>query len=103
MKKPLVRLIQEEHCVGVYLDKKTPPVRAIPKEKIRTLVVKNPCLDLHEEVQRRAKENSTFIPSNANCYVISEFNPDTQHQKEGKMYSVYAIQFYNALESELRK
>ena len=99
----LVRLIQEEGCEGVYLDRKTPQIRALPTGKIRTLVVQNPCLDLDSEVQRRAKENSSFVPSNANCYVISEFNPDTQHLREDKAYSMYAVQFYGAFESELRR
>ena len=111
--KKLIRLIQEDGCEGVYLDRKTPQmralhIRALPSGKIRTLVFQNPCLDLDSEVQRRAEENPLFVPPNANCYVISEFNPDTQHLRENKAYSVCAVQFYSALcysafESELNR
>ena len=67
------------------------------------MVFQNPCLDLDGEVQRKAEENPSFVPPNANCYVISEFNSDTQHLRENKVYSVHAIQFYSAFESELRR
>ena len=53
-----------------------------------------------------AEQNHKYIPASANSYVASEFNHDTQHTRKNnqgseKMFSVYAIQFYCSLDSEL--
>ena len=67
--------------------------------KIRTLVVRNPCADISQVIDEMAERDSVFIPKEANSYVVSDFNPATQHIRrndagEEKNFSVYAVQFY---------
>ncbi len=76
------------------------PRYAIPKGKIRTLVVPNPCLDISNVIDEMAERKSVFIPEDANSYAVSDFSGDTQHLRKSdlegneKFYSVFAIQFY---------
>ncbi len=68
--------------------------------KIKTLVVANPGIDVSNEITKMAEAKSLFIPKGANAYVVSEFNPDTQHLRKSdlegheKLYSVFAVHFY---------
>lgn len=76
-----------------------------PIGKLSTLVIKNPCLDLSYEVNRLAEQGSPVIPKYANSYVISDFNPATQHIKKDQndaesFYSVYAVKFYRVYKRE---
>ena len=69
------------------------------KGEIKTLVVANPCISISQEIDAMAERKSPFIPEGANSYIVSDFNPDTQHLRrneagEEKNYSAYAIQFY---------
>lgn len=70
-----------------------------PVGEIKTLVVQNPCLDISNVLDEMAKRDAAFIPSRATAYVASDFNGDTQYSRDEKMYSVYAIQFYNIAEA----
>jgi hypothetical protein len=69
-------------------------------DKIKTIVIKNPVLEISNEIDKMAENNSECIPKYANSYIASEFNPDTQHlrkskdRKSGNFYSAYAIQFF---------
>lgn len=71
-----------------------------PVGKIKTIIEANPCIDVSQIIDKRAEEFPSFVPYNANSYVASDFNPDTQHIRKSnleggeKFYSVYAIQFY---------
>jgi hypothetical protein len=71
-----------------------------PAGKIRTLVVRNPCLDISREIEKMAESNSLSIPKMAEYYTASEFSGDTQHVRKNEitgeegMYLVYAVQFY---------
>jgi hypothetical protein len=70
--------------------------------QIKTIVIEHPCLSISEKIEKMAENGSSFIPENANCYIASEFNPETQHVKEKecgtkKFYSVHAVQFYTNL------
>lgn len=70
-----------------------------PLGKIKTIVVKNPC-NIKEHIDELTARDSTIIPKNANAYLVSDWNPDTQHirkddsKNKGEIYSVFAIQFY---------
>ena len=68
-----------------------------PAGKIITITVPNPCLDISSVIDEFAARDSVLIPKNANAYVASDFNGDTQHLRDGKPFSVYAIQFYQVL------
>ena len=74
------------------------PEYVIPKGKIKTLVVENPCIDISSIIDEMAARKSVFVPKGANAYVASDFSGDTQHvRKSGlheKGYSVFAVQFY---------
>jgi len=76
------------------------PERTIPKGKIRTLVVANPCLDISNVIDEMTERNSAFVPEGANAYVASDFSGDTQHLRKSdlgkseRLYSVFAVQFY---------
>lgn len=66
------------------------------------ILVQNPCLDLRKVLDEMAEQDSVSIPKDANAYVASDFNSDTQHIRGddtgiGKYFSVYAIQFYRVL------
>ena len=71
-----------------------------PKGKPQSLVVPNYSNEatLEELLQEMFDRKSAFIPKDANACSISDFSGDTQHSRkiEGveKMYSVYAVQFY---------
>ncbi len=71
--------------------------RVLRAGKPLPILVKNPCLDISSVLDEMAEQDSALIPDGANAYVASDFNPDTQHIREGKAYSVYAVQFYNVL------
>ena len=62
--------------------------------QLETIKVKNPVINLDSIVQDLVKNNSSIIPKEANAYIISNFNSDTQFIVEGKAYSCYALQFY---------
>ena len=69
-------------------------------DKIKTLVIEHPCLEISNVINEMANRNSLFIPKNANAYITSDFSANTQHLKKDnlgneKFYSVFAIQFYN--------
>ena len=72
------------------------PKDLFPIGKMKTIVIENPCLDTSHIIEEMSKEDSPIIPKSANFYLISEFNPDTQSIRNGKMTSVYAVQFYEA-------
>ncbi len=75
---------------------------AIPRGKIRPLVVVNPVVDISSVIDKMTERKSVFIPEGANAYVVSDFSGDTQHLRKSdlegheKFYSVFAIQFYYA-------
>ncbi len=89
----LKQLAQDE--VGMlYLDGRR-LYRAWPAGKIRTLLVQNPSHNtLEREVADLAINCPHSIPAGANAFISSSFNPDTQHFRNEKGYSVYALQFY---------
>ena len=66
--------------------------------KLRTITVQNPIITpgLDSVVNDLAKQEYGKMPyeQQPNAYVATGFNPDTQFEKDGKMYSVYALQFY---------
>lgn len=63
--------------------------------KTKTLTVKHPCLDISDEINKLAENDSPFIPKRANSYIASDYNQDTQHnQINRKIYSVFAVKFY---------
>lgn len=76
---------------------------AVPKGKIRTLVVANPLTDISEVIDEMATGKSIFIPQGTNAFVASDFSDDTVHIKkrregdETHFYPalVYAVQFYH--------
>lgn len=63
--------------------------------RIQTIVVEKNKKIL-TTIREIAKENPDFIPECANSYVVSDYNKNTTFVKDGKEYSVYAIQFYGA-------
>ena len=69
-------------------------------DKIKTLTVEHPCLDISAVIDEMSERKSAFVPDFANAYVASDFNGDTQHvrqsseTKEERMFAVYAVQFY---------
>ncbi len=63
--------------------------------KLITLVVENPSRAASEVVEDMVERGSPLVPTTANAYLASEFNCDTQAIRNGKMTSVYAIQFYH--------
>lgn len=71
-----------------------------PKGKPQSLVVPNPSneMTLESLLQEMHQKKSAFIPEGANACTISDFNGGTQHAREvegvEKMYSFYAVQFY---------
>ena len=78
------------------------PEYAIPKGKIRTLVIEHPCLDISRVIDEMTERNSVLIPGGSNAYAVSDFSGDTQHERKSdvegrkKPCSVYAVQFYYA-------
>lgn len=72
--------------------------------KMQTLVLQNP--ESPDSFIKNLSDDSAFIPSRANAYLASEFNPDTQHirkpkeDKREKIFSVYAIQFYKIINED---
>ena len=72
-------------------------------DKIKTLVVQHPCLDISAVIDEMCERNSAFVPRDANSYVASDFNGDTQHVRKNpetnkeNVFSVYAIQFIDDL------
>ena len=89
----LLQLVESEEYHGL---RKRNGARVVNPEKIgkvRTITIQNPT-DIGEKIEQLIKETSPLIPEDANAYVTSEFNPDAQFEKDGKMYSVYAVQFY---------
>ncbi|MBI2672935.1 hypothetical protein HYX19_01625 [Candidatus Woesearchaeota archaeon] len=78
------------------------PEYAIPKGKIRPLVIANPCFDISSVINEMTERKSVFIPCGANAYVASDFSGDTQHLRKSdlegheRFYSVFAVQFYYA-------
>lgn len=40
------------------------------------------------------QEGSSLIPQNANTYLASPADLNTQFEEDGKTYLVYAVQFY---------
>ncbi|MEI7718532.1 MAG: hypothetical protein WCI72_01590 [archaeon] len=80
---------------GLYVS----PRQVLHKGDPNTFVVQNPCLNISREINERAAKGWILIPDGANSYVVSDFNPDTQHVRHDesgkeKNYSVYAVQFY---------
>jgi hypothetical protein len=81
--------------------------RFIPRGPLRIVVIKNPCIDTHAELNpcidthaelmRMIDEKEIAVPNHTNAYEISDFIPDAQFLKDGKMYSAYALKFYTAL------
>ncbi len=65
--------------------------------KLKTFVVKHPCLDTSNVIDELIEQDPTFVPYYANAYVATDFNSDTQFERNGKMYLTYAIQFYNVI------
>jgi len=67
-------------------------------DKIKTITVQHPS-DISSAIDEMAERDSVLIPKDANAYVASDFNPETQHIRKtenGEVFcSVYAIQFYN--------
>jgi hypothetical protein len=63
--------------------------------KIQTLVVEKK-QNISKLVRELAKRTPN-LPSCTNAYIISEYNENTKHTKNGKEYSVYAVQFYSVL------
>lgn len=97
--KKLERLIQNESGQIFGEDKHHILSRSlIPQGKIRTIVIKNPCLDISSNIDEMIEKEIICFPPQANSYVISDFNGGAQYIKEceGKeeVYSIYAIQFY---------
>jgi hypothetical protein len=72
----------------------------IPEGKPQPLVVQNPSNEatLEKLIQDLFSRKSMFIPKDANACTISDFSGDTQHKRdvdgEEKMFSIYAVQFY---------
>ena len=95
------RLIQDNG----YLKKKdgTPIYGERQVGIITTLTVKNPVVDIETEINDLVARNSIIIPSDANAYVASTFNGDTQFVREEKYISVYALQFYCIPEPRLER
>ena len=99
----LERLAQDEDGILRQANGKVlSPEYAVPKGKIRTLVIANPCLDISKAIDKMTERKSVLIPNGANAYVTSDFSGETQHirksdsEKNGKNYSVFAVQFYYA-------
>lgn len=97
--KKLERLIQNENGEMSLSDgRKVFSENIIILGKIRTFVEKNPVIDISQVINKRAEEFPHFVPYEANCYIVSDFNPDTQYLRKPnsneESYSVYAIQFY---------
>jgi|SRR3989344_5070866 len=66
-----------------------------PIGKIKTLVVKGPCANVNELIEKMHERKDSFIPEYAEVYVVSDTNPNTRHiKKDGEQYSVYAVQFF---------
>lgn len=97
----LERLMQDEDG---YIERKdgtaVSEMELIRMGQLKTIVVQNPCADIGEVLNKMAERNSSLIPNYANAYVASDFDGDTQHVRRDsetgskKMYSVYAVQFY---------
>ncbi len=92
--KSLTRLIQDEEGVISYKGQFIEKYKLKIVGKLTTLLIKNPCLDIQSEIDELTEIDSFLIPKNANSYISSEFNPDTQHTRLSGNYSVYALQFY---------
>ena len=83
----------------INLEDRIPPLNSRQIDRIKTLVVRNPCLEIGAVIDEMVQQGSAFIPKSANAYVVSDFNGDTQQvrkDEEGRehMFSVYAVQFY---------
>ena len=59
-----------------------------------TEIVENPVVNDGYVVEEMVRRESPRIQRRANAYIISNFDPGTQHVRNGRMYSVYAVQFY---------
>ena len=87
----LERLVQDE---GRYLYKKDNTfAEGMMVGKIMALPIEN-FVEIDSVVDEWAKNDSAMIPKGANAYVASDFNAGTQFEKNGKIYSCYALQFY---------
>ena len=104
-KKRLERLTQDESGRLHRPDgRQLNPECALPRGKLRTLVVQNPCIDVSRVIDNMVEEYPSSVPVDANSYLVSDFCGDTQHvRRDGDgneiegMFSVYALQFYWSL------
>ncbi len=70
------------------------PVPPIPIGPLTTLLVQN-LISVDSAIETSVKEKSGTVPVDANAYLASDFNRDTQFIRNKKMFSVYAVQFYH--------
>jgi len=71
-------------------------LRVHRRGKIRTITAQNPInqFEIDDIVNDLVEKEYSPYESRPNSYVVSDFNPDAQFEKDGKMHSVYALQFY---------
>ncbi|GEM_PF-3482931 len=103
-RRSLERLTQDED--GTIKSQDGEPINTYhswPVGKLITHVVENPCLDVSQVVDEMIERNSPLVPRDANAYVVSDFNPDTQAIRNRRTTSVYAVQFYSIGESFIGK
>ena len=64
--------------------------------KIQTIILPNPQLRKENVLEEIINNHSQLVRWDANAILISDWNPDTQFQREErKNCSCYAVQFYN--------
>ncbi len=103
MKRTLEKLTQDEEGNIIRADGEVMDTQfSWPVGKLITRVVENPSRDILEVVNEMVERNSPSIPKDATAYLASDFNCDTQGTRDGKMTSVYAIQFYDVGEHYIR-
>jgi len=89
----LERLIQDEAGLIFGEDKKIILSKfLVPRGKIRTIAIKNVCLDISSYIEEMREKKVLNLLPHTNAYLASDINEEIK--KEEEKYLIYAVQFY---------
>lgn len=89
----LERLIQDETGFIFGEDKKIILSKfLIPKGKLRTIVIRDVCLDISSFIENMREKKILNLPLYTNSYLASDINEELKKGEEGCL--IYAVQFY---------